>query len=324
MDKAFKKASKIRSDDKAIFFRTEKTNRGKLDSVASVIPALLKKYVRSYPSVDNLPPFYQELIDLTVDTNHLKRSLASLDRTARNVDKVCAQYNKRIFRSKDVKEMNSLLKSAYGRVSSMVMKIQKDLKFLKEARRTINYFPTLDPDRPMVVIAGLPNVGKSQLVRAISTGRPKVASYPFTTKMVSMGHFKAKRMKYQVMDTPGLLDREHRNEAEMQAVLALELVSNLVLVVMDFNEYCGITMADQMGFFEKVKSKYNKIPVIPVESKVDVGLDYTGSAEYKKFLDEHDIQEPLRVSALTGEGIEELRDRLVIILDELMPERNRF
>jgi nucleolar GTP-binding protein len=131
-------------------------------------------------------------------------------------------------------------------------------------------------------------------------------------------------MKYQIMDTPGLLDREHRNEAEMQAVLALELVSNLVLVVMDFNEYCGITLADQVRFFEKMKNEYEKIPVIPVESKMDVGLDYTRSKEYKKFLDEHDIQEPLRVSALTGEGIEELRERLVVILDSLAPERKRF
>ncbi len=237
---------------------------------------------------------------------------------------MCSQYNRLIFEAKNVKEMNRLLKACYGRISSMINKLKKDLAFLKEARRTINYFPTLDPERPMVVIAGLPNVGKSQLVRAISSGRPKVASYPFTTKMVSMGHFKAGRRKFQVMDTPGLLDRVHKNEAELQAVIALELVSNLVLVVMDFNEYCGYPLADQVAFYEKMKDKYDKIPVVPVESKVDVGLEYTGSEGYKKYLKDQEIESPLQVSALENTGIAELRDHLVVLLDEAVPERNRF
>jgi len=324
LDKAFKKASKVSSDDPKLFFRVEKVSRAKIDSISSVIPQLLRKWVKTYPSVDNLPVFYLELIDLTIGKDKMKKSLGALDSTANKVQRLCSQYNHKIYRSRDVGEMNSLLKAAYGRVSSMVMKLEPDLKFLNEARRTINRFPSIDPDRPMIVIAGLPNVGKSLLVTALTSGKPKVASYPFTTKHVSIGHFMHKRMKYQVMDTPGLLDREKKNEFERQAVLALRHVSNMILVVLDLNGHCGYTPEEQLAFFEQIKREYDEIPVIPVENKVDLGTEYSDQPAYKEFLEKNDIKEPTRVSAITKDNIETLRERVLAALEEPTPERNRF
>jgi nucleolar GTP-binding protein len=284
--------------------------------VAQIIPDVMQKYTKSFPSIDNLPPFYVELIDLTIGKDQLKKSLASLNWCGENVKKVCGQYSHKIFRTKDIGQMNFLLKSAYGRISSIVNQISSDLDFLKDARKVMNDFPTIDPNKPMTVVAGLPNVGKSQLVRAISSGRPKVATYPFTTKKVTIGHFKVDRVKYQIMDTPGLLDRDVYNEVEKQAVLALETISEIVLVIMDLNGYCGYPIEDQIKFYESIKAKYEDITVIPIESKVDIGLDYTKNDWYELYLKEHDIEEPIRVSAESSEGIEELRQRLVDILTD--------
>ena len=36
---------------------------------------------------------------------------------------------------------------------------------------------------------GAPNVGKSSLVQALSSGQPEVCDYPFTTRSIQMGHF---------------------------------------------------------------------------------------------------------------------------------------
>ena len=43
-------------------------------------------------------------------------------------------------------------------------------------------------DAPTLVLVGAPNVGKSTLVRALSTGAPEVGNYAFTTRGVSLGH----------------------------------------------------------------------------------------------------------------------------------------
>jgi nucleolar GTP-binding protein len=63
----------------------------------------------------------------------------------------------------------------------------------------------IELDVPTVVLVGAPNVGKSSLVRAVSSGTPEVNDYPFTTRGVTVGHIvdQERGLRFQVMDTPG-------------------------------------------------------------------------------------------------------------------------
>jgi nucleolar GTP-binding protein len=61
---------------------------------------------------------------------------------------------------------------------------------------------------PTLVLVGAPNVGKSSLVRLLSSGQPEVQNYPFTTRGVKMGHFFVRGERHVVTDTPGLLNRD--------------------------------------------------------------------------------------------------------------------
>ena len=68
-----------------------------------------------------------------------------------------------------------------------------------------------------------------------------MAAYPFTTKGIDVGIHEAGHRRYQVIDTPGLLDREieDRNRIEMQAVTALKHLANAMLFILDPSETCG-------------------------------------------------------------------------------------
>jgi nucleolar GTP-binding protein len=72
---------------------------------------------------------------------------------------------------------------------------------------------------------GSPNVGKSSIIRAISSGTPEVNNYPFTTRGMTLGHMTDPHTgaRYQVMDSPGLLDRSDdlRNEMELLTIGSL-------------------------------------------------------------------------------------------------------
>ena len=63
----------------------------------------------------------------------------------------------------------------------------------------------------------------------------EVNHYPFTTKQLHVGHFEHRRIPYQIVDTPGLLDRtmDERNEIEMQAIAAISHIGSVCLFVID-------------------------------------------------------------------------------------------
>ena len=80
-------------------------------------------------------------------------------------------------------------------------------------------------------IVGLPNVGKSSFMNKITRGNVDVQPYAFTTKSLFVGHCDYKYLRWQVIDTPGILDHslEERNTIEMQAIIALAHLTCSVL-----------------------------------------------------------------------------------------------
>ena len=199
--------------------------------------------------------------------------------------------------SSDAAGVAGARKAFYGRASSVVNQIGANLEFLNEARNFIVKMPTIDPDGKTIVIAGYPNVGKSYILKRISTGQPGIASYPFTTKGINIGHLESGYERYQVIDTPGLLDRplEERNDIELKAVLAIRHLATVILFVLDPSEYCGYHMDAQLHLLDAVRESFDA-PVLVVENKVDLL---------------HSESENMKVSAETGEGLDELVEALI-------------
>ena len=97
-------------------------------------------------------------------------------------------------------------------------------------------------EEPVLVLVGMPNVGKSSLVTATSTGKPEINDYPFTTRRLKLGHVEdADGSRYQMMDTPGVLHRseEERNAMEGLTLAAVQHLPSAVVFVMDLSGTCG-------------------------------------------------------------------------------------
>jgi nucleolar GTP-binding protein len=297
LDKAFRKASKVDYEGPTRLETVRETNISKLKSASDVIVSTLGRYVKAFPSIDRQSPFYSELIDMTIGRDKLKKSLGAMDWCRGNVARMSKAAQREIAGARHISTIDEIRRSAYGRISSFVKQVDKELKFLAKARHTMRKFPTVNPENPTIVVAGAPNVGKSALVARISTAKPRVAVYPFTTQEISVGTFEKKYLRYQVIDTPGLLDRDlsDRNPIELRAVLALRHLADVIVFIFDPTETCGYLMEQQEHLLETIKKEFAKVPVIEVENKSD--LSKSGNKRIK-------------ISAETGAGVQKLIDSL--------------
>ncbi|MDY6965290.1 MAG: GTPase [Halobacteriota archaeon] len=289
IDKAFSRASRAgrgKNDKRS-------AERSMITTASNILSDNLKNIVRKYPNLDELPEFYLELTDILVGIDPMKKSLSSIDWAGKKIRGISKRY------LSDMGDQDPVIirKRAYGRMASIVGEVDTDLKFLNEARDKLKKIPTI-VDLPTIVVIGYPNVGKSSFISVVSSGKPKIDSYPFTTKGISVGHFFLDKNRYQIIDTPGLFDRplSKRNANELQAILALRHLSDVILFILDPTETCGYIMSEQMGLLSEVKREFD-LPILVVSNKIDL-------AQIDAGLD-------MSMSALTGENVSDVLSRLI-------------
>ncbi len=298
IDKMFRRSKKVEVPLSKNRLRFHKNlSIAKIYTARDVAVSTLKKYVDSFPYINKLHPFYRTLLDLLVDKNEYKRALASLVWAIEKINGFADKYARKIKGVGKVEEAIKFRKEFYGRTSSILKQIAPKLEYLGNVRDIIRKLPDINPELPTVVVAGYPNVGKSELVAKLSTAKPEIAPYPFTTKGIVVGHMEIKGKRVQIVDTPGLLDRplEKRNRIEKEAILALKYLASIIVFILDPSETCGYSMDEQLKLLSEIKKDFN-IPIMEVENKVD--LLRTDSPRIK-------------ISAKMGDGLEELVDEIV-------------
>ncbi len=298
LDKSFRRAARAKHG-KRILDRASKlkAEESMLLTAANILSDNLINAVKKFPSFDQMPPFYTELADILVGIEEMKMNLASVQWAGNKINDMARKY---VGMMRDAEDAKVVRKQAFGRISSIVDSIDGNLRFLNDARNKLRKLPDIS-EAPTIVVAGYPNVGKSSFVALISSARPEIASYPFTTKGLAVGHFTRNKIRYQVIDTPGLLDRplEERNEIELQAISALKHVGKAILYMVDPSETCGYTLEKQMHLLEEIKKEFG-VPMLVVANKTDISAPVEGADR--------------SMSTLTGEGVDAVLDRLVEML----------
>ena len=268
----------------------------------------LQKILEEVPKVDDIPPFYKELADILLGIPSLKKNLAALNWAAKTINAMAGFYSRIARYAEDFDEAANARKAAYGRISSIVRQISGNLDYLKDARDKLARLPTFEMNVTTLVVAGYANVGKSSFVRQISSAKPEIASYPFTTKEIMVGHGKFGKTFYQVVDTPGLLDRplKDRNKIELQAILALKHLANCIIFVVDPTETCGYTLEKQLNLYREVEEMFPEIPKIVALNKMDFAEGSQKEEAEKLFAG------AIPVSALRNEGTKEVLEATLL------------
>ncbi len=297
IDKAFSRAARAGRAKQG-----KEAQESMLQTAANILSDNLGNVVTSWPDFDTVDAFYYEFADATLsDTDvggvdRLRQHLSEVMWASRQTGSIKEEYHGRI-RNADIDTARKLRKQAFARLADITEQVADDLLAIGEARDALKTLPDIRADEPAIVVAGYPNVGKSSFVNRLTNADNETASYPYTTTRIDVGHLERGHVRYQLVDTPGLLDRpaEERNAIESQAVSALTHLADAVIVMLDASGECGYPLEDQLELQADIEATF-EVPILVVCNKADRSTD---------------VEADHYMSVETGEGVEEMLDAAI-------------
>lgn len=271
----------------------------------------LTQILTDFPKLEDVHPFYADLMNVLYDKDHYKLALGQINTARHLIDNVSKDYCRLLKYGDSLYRCKQLKKAAMGRMCTIMKRQKQSLEYLEQVRQHLSRLPSIDPNTRTLLICGFPNVGKSSFINKITRADVEVQPYAFTTKSLYVGHTDYKYLRWQVIDTPGILDHslEERNTIEMQAITALAHLRAAVLYVMDPSEQCGYSIEQQIELFNNIKPLFVNKPLLICTNKVDViRLEDlpTEKAEQFKVFEESGLP-LLSMSTLTEEGVMDVK-----------------
>jgi nucleolar GTP-binding protein len=331
IDTAFNRAMKIKPPvtRQDALSRTKTLEINRINTAANVIVNNVENIVSNFPSLNLIHPFYLELASILVDVDDLRRSLGRINGVTITVRNLEEEIKDQILNSNSKDATKKLRKIAFARFSSIIKRIKSSLSTIKSAAKKLKQLPGFNPYNPTVVLCGFPNTGKSSFIRLTSTGKPEIASYPFTTKEIIFGHRKFGFIMIQFVDTPGLLDRplHKRNAIELQALAVFKHLADYLIYLFDVSESASAPLNDQINLYHEIKTFYPSAEFLPTISKSDLFTD-ARIKEIKQELINHNVVdangEIWSISSESNIGIKGLLDYLELKIQHNVLHNPKF
>jgi len=173
-----------------------------------------------------------------------------------------------------------------------------------------------------VGLVGFPNVGKSTLISVVSSAKPKIANYHFTTLIPNLGVVKvADGYSYVMADIPGLIEGASEGVGLGHAFLRHIERCRLIVHMVDVS---GVEGRDPQEDFEKINQELVRFnqelagrPQIVAANKCDLASEEQ-IQQFRSYIEEKGY-DFYPISAATGQGVDQLKNAIAKALAELPP-----
>jgi len=176
-----------------------------------------------------------------------------------------------------------------------------------------------------VGLAGLPNAGKSTLLSRISAARPRVAAYPFTTLVPQLGVVEKDESRFVVADVPGLVEGASEGTGLGDRFLRHVERTRLIVHVLDVGTAL-LEGRDPLADYETIRAELaayevdlSERPEIVALNKIDLVAERDALEGVERALAERG-RTVLRLSGVTGEGVERLVDAMAEAVEKARRE----
>ena len=266
-----------------------------------------------FPRLQDIHPFHKDLLNTLYDADHFRIALGQLSTAKHLIETVSRDYVRLLKYAQSLFQCKQLKRAALGRMATICRRLKDPLVYLEQVRQHLGRLPAIDPNTRTLLICGYPNVGKSSFLRSVTRADVDVQPYAFTTKSLFVGHFDYKYLRFQAIDTPGILDHplEEMNTIEMQSITAIAHLRSAILYFMDLSEQCGYSVEAQMALFRSIKPLFANKLVFIVINKTDLmkpeDLDPDTKANLDSLLKSGEV-EMLQLSCTTSEGVSDVKN----------------
>ncbi|KAL1883801.1 hypothetical protein VTK73DRAFT_8337 [Phialemonium thermophilum] len=268
---------------------------------------------QSFPVLNDIAPFHRDLMNTLYDADHFKVALGQVSTAKHLIESISRDYVRLLKYGQSLFQCKQLKRAALGRMATIVKRLKDPLLYLDQVRQHLGRLPSIEPNTRTLLICGYPNVGKSSFLRSVTRADVEVQPYAFTTKSLYVGHLDYKYLKFQCIDTPGLLDRplDEMNTIEMQSITAIAHLRAAILYFMDLSEQCGYSVQAQINLYKSIKPLFSGKLVFIVINKIDIkrpeDLDPETQAELQSILKAGEV-EMLQLSCNTQEGVQAVKN----------------
>ncbi|MEM4717207.1 MAG: GTPase [Desulfurococcaceae archaeon] len=220
-----------------------------------------------------------------------------------------------------IRLINSAFRKGLGRLLSIYKRTNSRIKQVKEYLKEASKIPDIRGDY-VIVLAGLPQVGKSTLLSKLTTAKPEIGVYPFTTKTIIAGHCDLGLTgRVVILDLPGILDSpiEEKNIIEHRAILAIKHLADHAFYIFASHPGFYYTLDEQVNVYNTVTRLLSGKKITVLLNKVDL----LSSEEVNKLIEEIKARigvEPIPISAQAGLNI----DRVLEVITESFKEKTQY
>ncbi|CAK4076824.1 unnamed protein product, partial [Aphanomyces euteiches] len=262
------------------------------------LASLTSHVANEFPALRTLHPFEHEVVVLTLGPGTYEKQLQHLRKVYSALHKCGKAYE---MENKDVRtqvESTDVMARCIDALKEVVQEQAPVLKETAEMAKTLRKLPEIDLDKPLFALVGSPNVGKSSLVKALTTANPEVL-----------------QLSLHVADTPGLLFRpdDERNAIEKLALSILTKTQATVGFVVDPTGSSGTSVTEQLALRDELRLKLPhkaQSSWIDLVSKIDVPYDKSALSDQQQSL----LETMLPVSTHTNQGLAVVDTRLRAML----------
>ena len=128
----------------------------------------LTRILEDFPRVEDIHPFYADLLNVLYDKDHYKLALGQLSTARTLIERLAKEYVRLLKYGDSLYRCKTLKRAALGRMCTLMKKHGPSLAYLEQVRQHMGRLPSIDPNTRTLLVCGYPNVGKSSFVNKLT------------------------------------------------------------------------------------------------------------------------------------------------------------